>query len=154
MKLYIQQVDGVWGHSQFRDDFANTPKADYNAQGWYDFEPTPAPQIDLNAYTTKEVYLDAENVARYRWTVTLKTGSDLAQAVRDKWLITRADRNIMLTQSDFTQVADAPMTAEKRAEWATYRQALRDITTQADPFNIVWPTSPDGRVAQIGVARV
>jgi len=154
MKLYIQQVDGVWGHSQFRDDFANMPTADYNAQGWYDFEPTPSPQIDLNAYTTKEVYLDAENVARYRWTVTLKTGVDLAQATRDKWLIVRSDRNVMLTQSDYTQVADSPMTAEKRAEWATDRQALRDITTQADPFNIVWPVSPDGRVSQIGVGRV
>jgi hypothetical protein len=154
MKLYIQQVDGVWGHSQFREDFANTPKAEYNAQGWYDFEPTPQPQIDLNAYTTKEVYLDAENVARYRWTVTLKTGNDLAQATRDKWMIIRTDRTVLLANSDFTQVADAPITPEKRAEWATYRQALRDITTQTDPFNITWPASPDGRVTQIGVVHV
>jgi len=26
-----------------------------------------------------------------------------------------------------------------KTAWATYRQALRDITTQADPFNITWP---------------
>jgi hypothetical protein len=25
------------------------------------------------------------------------------------------------------------------ATWAAYRQALRDITTQANPFNITWP---------------
>lgn len=154
MKLYIQQVDGIWGNSQFRDDFENIPKAEYNARGWYDFEPTAQPEIDINSYTVKEVYLDAENIARYRWTVVAKTGDALVQAIREKWMIIRADRTVLLAQSDFTQVADSPMTAEKRAEWVTYRQALRDITTQADPFNITWPASPDGRVTQIGVVRV
>ena len=28
-------------------------------------------------------------------------------------------------------------------DWTTYRQALRDITEQADPFDITWPTKPD-----------
>ena len=45
-------------------------------------------------------------------------------------------RNQMLKDSDWTQVADAPV---DKAAWATYRQALRDITTQPDPFNITWP---------------
>jgi hypothetical protein len=26
-----------------------------------------------------------------------------------------------------------------KTAWATYRQALQGITTQVDPFNIVWP---------------
>jgi hypothetical protein len=29
-----------------------------------------------------------------------------------------------------------------KESWAIYRQALRDITNQADPFNITWPTPP------------
>lgn len=154
MKIYIQQVDGVWSHTQYRDDFANLPKAEYNAQGWYDFEPTPPPEVDFNVVNSFEVYLDAENIARYRWTTTAKTGAELAQAIKDKWTGVRIQRTEMLAKSDFTQVADAPMSAEKRAEWVAYRQALRDITLQADPFNIVWPASPDGRVTQIGVVRV
>jgi hypothetical protein len=40
----------------------------------------------------------------------------------------------MLKDTDWTQVADSPV---DKTAWATYRQALRDITTQADPFNIV-----------------
>jgi hypothetical protein len=154
MKFYIQQIDGVWGHTQYREDFENLPKEEYNAQGWYDFEPTPQPQVDLNAYTTKETYLDAENIARYRWTVIQKTGNDLTRAINEKWLIVRAERTSMLSSSDFTQVPDSPMTPEKRVEWAAYRQELRDITTQADPFNITWPISPDGRVTQLRVVRV
>ena len=53
----------------------------------------------------------------------------------------RAQRNSLLQQSDWTQVADAPV---DQAAWATYRQALRDITMQSGfPENVVWPTSPN-----------
>jgi hypothetical protein len=32
--------------------------------------------------------------------------------------------------------------APTKEVWAAYRQALRDVTLQPDPFNIVWPTPP------------
>ena len=49
----------------------------------------------------------------------------------------RSKRNTLLAASDWTQVADAPV---DQAAWATYRQALRDITAQAGfPENINWP---------------
>lgn len=50
----------------------------------------------------------------------------------------RALRNALLSASDWTQVADAPV---DQAAWATYRQALRDITSQEGfPHSVVWPT--------------
>ena len=53
----------------------------------------------------------------------------------------RAKRNALLSQSDWTQVADAPV---DQSAWATYRQALRDITGQGGfPETIVWPVSPE-----------
>jgi len=52
----------------------------------------------------------------------------------------RAERNDKLTASDWTQVADAPV---DKTVWATYRQALRDITTQTGfPWTITWPDAP------------
>jgi hypothetical protein len=52
----------------------------------------------------------------------------------------RSTRNEKLTESDWTQVADAPV---DKALWATYRQALRDITTQTGfPWEITWPDAP------------
>jgi hypothetical protein len=36
------------------------------------------------------------------------------------------------------------MTAAKKDEWRAYRQALLDVPQQADPFDIVWPTKPQG----------
>jgi len=47
--------------------------------------------------------------------------------------ILRAVRNHLLSSSDWTQLPDSPLTESKRVEWATYRQALRNITeTYAD----------------------
>ena len=52
----------------------------------------------------------------------------------------RASRNEKLKDCDWTQVADAPV---DQAAWATYRQALRDISTQAGfPWDIEWPVAP------------
>lgn len=52
----------------------------------------------------------------------------------------REQRDELLSASDWTQVADAPV---DQAAWATYRQALRDIPAQDGfPDNVVWPTQP------------
>lgn len=56
----------------------------------------------------------------------------------------RHDRQALLQNSDWTQLPDAPLTEAKKAEWAAYRQALRDITRQPNfPSKVTFPTSPD-----------
>ena len=53
----------------------------------------------------------------------------------------RSRRNILLFETDWTQIADAPV---DKAAWALYRQALRDITTQSGfPHDVNWPTKPE-----------
>ena len=53
----------------------------------------------------------------------------------------RTSRNDKLKECDWTQITDA--TVDKDL-WATYRQALRDVTAQAGfPWNVVWPTQPE-----------
>lgn len=52
----------------------------------------------------------------------------------------RSERNRLLSQSDWTQVLDAPV---DRDAWSTYRQALRDLPQQDGfPVTIVWPVKP------------
>ena len=59
--------------------------------------------------------------------------AEQASAVRQS----RSDR---LADCDWTQVADSPV---DKAVWATYRQALRDITTQDGfPWSVTWPDAP------------
>jgi len=62
-----------------------------------------------------------------------------AEIAAMRWGAIRARRDKMLAASDFTQLADSPQ--DKHA-WALYRQALRDITSQSDPIDIVWPVPP------------
>ena len=131
---------------------AMTPE-DVLACGYYPFEPVPGPVIDLD-HTSAYEYVLTDNVVRMVWTVTKKTGDALREAERLKWYHVRGERNQLLAGSDFTQLADAPVTPEKRAEWVVYRQALRDITLQTDPFAIVWPTDPNHRTNSIEVIRV
>lgn len=52
----------------------------------------------------------------------------------------RFERNALLSSCDWTQLEDAPLTAETKAAWAAYRQALRDVPEQAGfPDAIEWP---------------
>lgn len=61
------------------------------------------------------------------------------EQIAAQWASIRADRNKRLADCDWTQLPDAPVDA---TAWAAYRQELRDITAQPDPFNIIWPTAP------------
>jgi hypothetical protein len=59
-----------------------------------------------------------------------------------KSLEVRAERNTKLTASDWTQGKDIPDNVS--SSWAVYRQALRDITSQAGfPWSVQWPTQPE-----------
>ena len=74
------------------------------------------------------------------------TASETANAQADELIFTvnnKSARNLLLAETDWTQLADVTMPAEKAQEWKTYRQALRDITLQAGfPREIVWPVKP------------
>tara|TARA_R100000654_G_scaffold36655_1_gene62308 strand:- start:953 stop:1378 length:426 start_codon:yes stop_codon:yes gene_type:complete len=39
----------------------------------------------------------------------------------------RTERNELLQSTDWTQVSDSPLEADKRTEWQLYRQRLRDL---------------------------
>lgn len=53
-------------------------------------------------------------------------------------------RDALVALTDWTQAADSPLTNEQRAEWAAYRQALRDLpqTYGGDGGPIPWPKPP------------
>ena len=56
----------------------------------------------------------------------------------------RAERNILLTESDWTQSPDSPLSDEVKDDWASYRQALRDLPANtADPADPTWPTQSE-----------
>ena len=51
----------------------------------------------------------------------------------------RTQRNQLLSDSDWTQLTDAPV---DKTVWSVYRQSLRDISSQKGfPWDVVWPKS-------------
>jgi len=54
----------------------------------------------------------------------------------------RARRDSLLKDSDWTQLADSPLTQGEKDEWSAYRQALRDLPETQDIDSIVWPVPP------------
>ena len=55
----------------------------------------------------------------------------------------RKTRDRLLTASDWTQGAYSPLSDSDKAAWATYRQALRDVTNNATSLDdVTWPTKP------------
>ena len=61
--------------------------------------------------------------------------------------LVRIPRDQLLNESDWTQNSDNGLSEEKKTEWQTYRQELRDlpngISTKEDIKNLVYPTKPE-----------
>jgi hypothetical protein len=56
----------------------------------------------------------------------------------------RSKRDSLLFESDWTQLADSPLTPESKAAWANYRQSLRNLpATILDDGSVSWPTKPE-----------
>lgn len=55
----------------------------------------------------------------------------------------RINRNKLLSESDWTQFNDSPLSKTKKTEWTTYRKELRDFPSVCDPYNPVWPKKPE-----------
>ena len=96
---------------------------------------------DTEILVSSNPYVEGDYVYLVR--VRAKTPEEVAQTQESKAAQLRTQRNTLLAQTDWTQLADAPVDKEA---WATYRQDLRDISSQETfPDSVTWPTSPDAQ---------
>lgn len=94
--------------------------------------------------------LDDDREIKYQASATEE--ADLPMADRYAWFeeekkvytdALRDNRNSLLTESDWTQVVDSPLTDAKKEEWRLYRETLRNITDQYwKQSDVVWPAKP------------
>jgi hypothetical protein len=103
--------------------------------GWMPFTCDPN---DTNAqFDTAALFVEMQPHAAPFVPPPALTDEEVAAALAQE---VRAERNRLLTASDWTQVADAPVDP---AAWAAYRQTLRDIPQQAGfPRDVAWPAKP------------
>tara|TARA_Y100001972_G_C7574251_1_gene288195 strand:- start:119 stop:553 length:435 start_codon:yes stop_codon:yes gene_type:complete len=83
-----------------------------------------------------EPYLD--NGKAYNVKVESTTAEEQTALTNSQWESIRDQRDNLLKQTDWRASSDLTLSDE----WKTYRQSLRDITTQSDPYNITWPIIP------------
>ena len=75
------------------------------------------------------------------WRVRDMTEEEVQQRNDSKASEIRTERNEKIAKTDWTQLPDSPV--DNKTAWATYRQALRDITAQTGfPWTIDWPEQP------------
>ena len=110
--------------------------------GIYDFSMPPEHGVFEKLEEVAPVKSSDNGVYYQTRIVVAMNEQEIAERIALEWARVRFERSRKLSDCDWTQLPDAPLTNVQTAEWATYRQALRDITEQADPFNIIWPTIP------------
>ena len=101
--------------------------------------PTPMPN-DYTKNITEGTPVLTDGVYYQNWIQTNASQNEIDYRVENQWFIVRTQRNELLSECDWTQLADIP--SETKELWQTYRQTLRDITSQSNPFSINWPVKP------------
>ena len=103
---------------------------------------TPKPTIDRTQTARRNgIKKDSKGNWVTAWVVKDKTQEQLDAETAQAAQSVRSQRDSLLAASDWTQVPDAPV---DQAAWRTYRQALRDVTTQSGfPHEVTWPIAPE-----------
>ena len=77
----------------------------------------------------------------HQFNYTTKQWEDPRTAATE-WVQVRSKRDALLSETDWVVTKAVEIGSPVPANWKTYRQALRDVTKQADPFALVWPSPP------------
>jgi len=115
-------------------------EAQLNEQGIYSVEYSAPPTYDHTVNRKETAQKQSDGTWKQAWIETPATTEEIALRTNEKINAVRIERNKKLADSDWTQLPDAQVEADA---WASYRQALRDITEQDGfPWEIDWPFEP------------
>lgn len=98
---------------------------------------TDVPDYDSATHRAMQRVQLINNIWTQTWTVEEISYSRACSNIRGR-------RNVELSNSDWTQFTDSPLSSEKKSEWSQYRANLRSIPEQEEfPYNVNWPTKPE-----------
>lgn len=112
---------------------------DYRGHSWYN--PMHTDQVhDPKAFD------DAPPEGWVYWTPGENKVTRPEELVASQWALIRSIRDRLLSESDWVVTKAVELGMSVDLAWSTYRQELREITSQADPFFIQWPAKPGASV--------
>jgi hypothetical protein len=132
----IQQLREDNSNVSFPAEMSNQFLAEWDV---FEINNVPAP-IDYTKNITEATPILIDGKWYQSWNQTAASDSEINYRLENQWFIVRETRNELLAECDWTQLND--VASETKNLWAEYRQSLRDITQQENPFNINWPVKP------------
>ena len=137
---------------QYKDNTVKMNKTKYQrnqktgAYKWvsYQFDLAPFP-TEVNDLYTKIVEKWTEYRVGQENDLERALAASFSKSTILNWTKVTLMRNFLLMDSDWTQLGDAPLSAEEKAKWVTYRQKLRDIPEEQkdNAANaVVFPITP------------
>lgn len=158
MYLYVDKISNVIFHFSeeellLREDCILTETGQI-AKNRNEYEVFTVQHTELyDFHSSKYVFQDGKVLYRIE-----------SEQLEDKWKKIREERNLRLSESDTESMilfSDywANQSEEYKTTWVNYRQALRDVTLQEDPYNIDWPIHPDPErdvelQVRVGIPRI
>ncbi len=108
------------------------------------YRPTNAPIVaQYEVAVEKPPTLAADGVWEQAWMVVAMSDAEEAAADATEASKVRSNRDALLRDCDWVVARAYELGAPVPTDWATYRQALRDITAQAGfPYLVIWPSKP------------
>lgn len=77
------------------------------------------------------------------WLLLAASAEEIITRTEQQGEMIRSQRNHLLAACDYTRLDDVQMDLNTRQQWVTYRNSLRDITSQSGfPWNVEWPVAP------------
>lgn len=120
----------------FPSEFTEAVMNEYDI---FEVRKTPMPN-DYTKNISEENPILVEGVYYQNWVQTNASESEINTRIESKWEEIREIRNELLKETDWTQLSDIPQSTKDL--YTNYRQELRDVTSQLNPYNIVWPVKP------------
>jgi len=132
----IRQLRAAFPNVSLPSELTDTSLIEWDM---YVVTPNPMP-TDYTKNITEGTPVLTDGVYYQNWIQTNASQSEIDYRLENQWFIIRETRNELLAECDWTQLADIP--SETKVIWSEYRQSLRDITSQTNPFSITWPVKP------------
>ena len=119
---------------QYKDNTVKMNKSKYQRNQktgvykWvsYQFDLSPFP-TEVNDLSTRVIEKWTEYRVGQENDLERALAASFAKSTILNWTKVTLIRNFLLMDSDWTQLGDAPISADEKAKWTTYRQKLRDI---------------------------
>jgi len=133
-----------YSYDDLKRDNPNTsfPRNPSSLEEWNVFEVTalPKPTVTFDQVAEPE---NAPSKVNGQWVLGWVVRDKNDSEVFDEANRKRVERDVLLSETDWTQLADAPLTDEQKTAWTEYRQALRDVPQQDGfPLSVAWPVAP------------